>query len=80
MSITEDTQALLNIAEQLPEAERLLLYRKGYEEAQTNCRGAFLENYTGDNPLAASDLYFQGYTDGKAALMVAKRQHEEAED
>jgi len=72
MPNTEDTQHLFNIAEQLPEQERTFLYQKGFEDGQANRRSDVLEHYKGEYPLAASDVYLQGYTKGKEVAL--KRQ------
>lgn len=71
---TEDTLQLSNIAEQLSPQERDFLYKKGFEDGAANRRSEVLEHYQGEHPLAASDVYLQGYTDGKEA--VQKRQEE----
>ncbi len=74
MPLSDDTQALLNIADQLPASERQLLYQQGYEDGLHNQRGDFLDSYHTQHPLAASDTYLQGYTEGKA---VAAFKHQE---
>ncbi len=63
-----DTQAMINIADALPEQEKQALYQTGYEDGLHNRRsGGALDDYQGEHPLAASDVYLAGYTAGKAA-------------
>jgi hypothetical protein len=65
---TLDTQSLLNIADRLSAAEQKTLYQAGYDDGFHDRRSSeALDNYHGDCPLAASDVYLAGYTAGKAA-------------
>ena len=65
---TLDTLDMFNIADKLPEAERQSLYQTGYKDGLHNHRSSeALDNYHGEHPLAASDVYLAGYTAGKAA-------------
>jgi hypothetical protein len=60
-----DTQFMLNIADQLPESEREMLYTAGYKDGLVGQRGDALADYEGDHPLAASDVYLEGYVKGQ---------------
>ena len=63
-----DTLEMLNIADKLPETDRKNLYQAGYKDGLHNHRSSeALDNYHGEHPLAASDVYLAGYTAGKAA-------------
>jgi|GEM_PF-3245543 len=74
-----DTYSFSNIAEQLPELERDALYQAGYADGRENRRGgAALDRYQGLYPLAASDTYWHGYTQGREAAAALRQQRQAA--